>query len=197
MTAGPPPQDWLGRKLLILGDVNAGKTTFTRAILEAFCRQGLGPRVAVLDLAPEIPAELAERRGLPGVGGGLVPPAGAGALYLRDRLEPPRLSSTSGAEALRKAEHNRLAIDRLLQDAELARRDIVFANDVTLYLQAGSAATLLERLGHATTLVVNGYWGDRLGSGELSRRERAETAKLLAWFEAAGTVMNLPLPVAG
>ena len=193
MTAEQPPQDWLGEKLLILGDVNAGKTTFSRRILQAFCRRGLGPQIAVLDLAPHIPEELAARRGLAGVGGGLVPPPGAGALFLRERLEPPRLSSASEAEALRKAQRNSLAIDQCLRDAQLRRRGIVFVNDVTMYLQAGSAERLLEQLGHATTLVANGYWGDRLGSGELSRRERAETGKLRAWFESAGTVLNLPV----
>lgn len=54
----------------------------------------------------------------------------------------------------------------------VARRagDVPFVNDVTLYLQAGYAADLLAQIGGAdfTTLLVNGYWGQRLG--ESARR---------------------------
>ena len=40
----------LGGRTLILGDVNTGKTTLTRNLLEELCRRRLGDKVAVLDL---------------------------------------------------------------------------------------------------------------------------------------------------
>jgi hypothetical protein len=50
---------------------------------------------------------------------------------------------------------------------------------VTLYLQAGCAADLVEKLGDIPTVIVNGYYGERLGAGVLSRRERREMEELM------------------
>lgn len=186
--------DCVGRKLLILGDVNTGKTTLARGLLDDLCRRNLGARIAIADFAPQIPETLARAKGLVGVGGNLRPPAGSGVLYVAGRLAPPRLSSTTEAEAVAKARLNREVIERLLQDVSAQPRDILFVNDITMYLQAGTADDLIIRLTPAGTVVANGYWGERLGGGELTRHERAETDKLKAWFETAGTVVVLPVP---
>ena len=184
--------DCIGRKLLILGDVNTGKTTLARALLEDLCHRGLGPRIAVADFAPRIPAALARAKGLAGVGGDLRPPTGAGVRYLADHLDPPRLSSATDTEAAAKARANLHVIERLLQEFDAEPRDILFVNDVTLYLQAGTADGLIARLARADTVVANGYRGERLGAGELTRRERAETDRLAAWFATVGEVVELP-----
>jgi hypothetical protein len=191
MNQGSPPADWLGRKLLIVGDVNTGKTTLTRKILEDLCARGLGPRIAVLDLAPHISKELAAQRGLRGVGGQLDVPPGCAALTIREQLEPPRLSSASEAEAMLKAGRNKAAIDAAWHKAAAGARDIVIVNDVSMYVQAGSADELIARFAPAHTVVANGYVGERLGGGELTRRERAEMERLRAWFEGAGSVVLL------
>jgi hypothetical protein len=183
--------DWLGRKLLIVGDVNTGKTTLTRHILEGFCARGLGARIAVLDLAPHISPELAAARGLRGVGGHLDAPPNDGVLTISEQLEPPRLSSSSEVEAMGKAARNRDLLDAAWQRAGLAGRDILIANDISMYLQAGSADALIARFAAAHTVVANGYFGQRLGGGELTRRERAEMERLRAWFEGAGEVLAL------
>ena len=70
-------QPCLGHQLLILGDVNTGKTTLCRRLLAGLCAQGFGARCCVLDLAPHIPHALALQKGLKGVGGALFPPPGA------------------------------------------------------------------------------------------------------------------------
>lgn len=184
-------QDWLGKRLLILGDVNTGKTTLCRSILEDFCRLGLGRQIVIVDLAPHIPEELSFEKGLPGVGGSLRPPEGCGVIYMAAHLDAPRLSSTSEAEAMAKARANREIIEELFCRMDLERREILFVNDVTMYLQAGTAEDLIARFGLADTLVVNGYLGESLGGGELTIRERAETDKIRAWFERAGTVLTL------
>lgn len=41
------------------------------------------------------------------------------------------------------------------------------------------------------TLIVNGYWGQRLGDSALSRRERAQTQQLRASFAQRGRVWAL------
>ena len=164
MTVAPClPADLLGKKLLVMGDINAGKTTLCRQWLARLCAQGQGGRIVVLDL--------------------------------RTHLHAPRLSSATEAEAEEKAAHNARAIEALFDRFPQpgSGRDVLFVNDVTLYLQAGCASTLIGKIGRAdvTTLVVNGYWGQRLGDSALSRREREQTRRLREHFANHGQVLDL------
>lgn len=185
-------EDYLGRKTLILGDVNAGKTTLTRKVLEALlCRRDLGGRIAIVDMAPEILERLANAKGLPRVGGKLTPPEGHDILYLGGRFDPPRLSSKTEKEAVEKAGGNRRIIEGLFRKLDGQSRDILLINDVSIYLQAGTAGNLIRRLDRAATVIANGYWGGKLGGGSLTERERTETAKLKSYFEQKGRVLIL------
>ena len=183
-------EDYLSRKSLILGDVNTGKTTLTRAVLEALLRRrDLGSRIAIVDMAPEIPEKLANERGLSGVGGKLMPPEGRDILYLGGRFEPPRLSSRTEAEALQKALSNQRRIEGLFDRIDIQSRDILLVNDVSIYLQAGTAEKLTRWLDRAATVIANGYWGNMLGGGTLTEQERTETAKLKSYSEQKGRVL--------
>lgn len=186
-------EDCLDTRLLITGDVNAGKTTLCRQLLADLCANGLDARTAVIDLAPDIPEALARQRGVIGAGGHLIPPVGSQVLDLRARLDPPRLSSSSEAEALIKAGINAGKIDVLFEQLRQSARDIVLINDATLYLQAETAEHLIERANfrQIRTLVVNAYWGSRLGAGALSAHEKAETGHLRTWFKREGRVVSL------
>ena len=190
MTA--PGTECLGKRILVIGDVNTGKTTLCKRWLNGLCQQGLGARIALLDLAPTISPELARKRGIVGAGGELRAPEGSQVLDLRAHLEPPRLSSSSESEALEKAKRNAQLIDALLRRQE-PQRDILFINDVTLFLQARSAASLIDAAGFdkRTTLVINGYRGERLGGGALTRHETAEMNALEKVFAEQGEVVRL------
>jgi hypothetical protein len=181
--------DCLGRKLLIVGDVNTGKTTLARRILQDFCARGLGPRIAILDLAPTIPPEIAQARGVRGVGGTLEADAASGAATTRPLLHAPRLTSSTEAEAMAKAADNLRAIEAAWHG--LPARDIVFVNDVSMGLQAGHAEDLVARFASVQTVIANGYLGERLGGGELTRHERAQMERLRDWFTQAGRVVTL------
>ena len=174
---------YLGRRTLILGDVNTGKTTLTQMILDALCFEGLGPRIAVIDMAPEIPQALAKKRSLGGIGGTLSPPAAQDVAYLQNRLAPPRLASRSDEEALAKAARNARKIETLFSLFRDLRRDILFINDVSLYLQAGTAEDLMTHVSPAVTIVANGYFGEKLGGGALSDREREQMEALRGYFD--------------
>jgi hypothetical protein len=189
MTPEVEPGDCLGRKLLIVGDVNTGKTTLARGILQDFCARGLGARIAVLDLAPTIPPELARARGVRGVGGTLGADASCGATGIRPVLQAPRLSSSSETEAAGKAAENLRLIAQAWE--QLPSRDILFVNDVSMALQAGRAADLIARFASAPTVIANGYLGERLGGGELTRHEREQMQALRDWFAQAGEVIAL------
>ena len=190
MTA--PGTECLGKRILVIGDVNTGKTTLCKRWLSELCQQGLGARIALIDMAPTISHELALKRGIVGAGGELRAPKGSQVLDLRAHLEPPRLSSSSESEALEKAERNAQLIDAILRQLE-PQRDILFINDVTLFLQARNAASLIEAAGFdtRTTLVVNGYRGERLGGGALTRHETAEMSELEKVFAERGEVVKM------
>lgn len=184
-------EDYLNRKTLILGDINTGKTTLTGKVLEELCRRDLGGRIVIVDMAPEVPEKLANAKGVPGVGGKLMPPEGHDILYLGGHFEPPRLSSKTEEEAMEKARQNRRLIDGLFLTLDLQSRNILLVNDVSIYLQAGMAKNLTRWLDRAATVIANGYWGKRLGGGTLTERERTETAKLKDYFERKGRVLIL------
>ncbi len=185
------PEDYLSRKTLILGDVNTGKTTLTKKVLQALCCRDLGGRIAIVDMAPEVPEKLAKEKGLPGVGGKLMPPEKHNILYLGGHFEPPRLSSKTEEEAMEKAQQNRRIIERLFRKLNLQLRDILLVNDVSIYLQAGTTENLTRWLDQTATVIANGYWGERLGGGTLTEQERTETAKLKTYFEQKGRVLIL------
>ena len=190
MTA--PGAGCLGKRILVIGDVNTGKTTLCKRWLNELCQQGLGARIALIDMAPTIPPELALKRGIVGAGGELRAPAGSEVLDLRAPLEPPRLSSSTESEALEKAERNAQIIATLISRLE-PQRDILFINDVTLFLQARSAASLIEaaEFDKRTTLIVNGYRGERLGGGALTRHETAEMSQLEKAFAEQNEIVRL------
>lgn len=184
-------QDFLSKKTLLVGDINTGKTFRSGEILAAFCGAGLGGRIVILDLAPEIPEEMAIAKGLRGAGGRLFPPTGCDVLVFEASPVPPRLSSRTEAEALEKARRNRLAINGLLKRVSEAARDILFVNDISLYLQAGSTEDLIPFLDSFQTVIANGYLGERLGGGPLTEREQGQMRNLMAGFEARGRVIRL------
>ena len=157
--------DCLGKRRLVVGEVNTGKTTLCNRWLSELCRRGFGTRIALIDMAPTIPDKLATQRGVAVRWRGASPAV---------RLRSARSASTSRTsspqfeyedEAMKKALHNAQVIHVLISQLQPGR-DILFINDVTLYLQTRSAEGLITAAGfdQKTTLVVNGYQGERWGA---------------------------------
>lgn len=187
MSRPTTPGDCLGQKLLILGDVNSGKTTFTRRMLQDLCARGFGSRIAIVDLAPAIPPEIAAARGDRGAGGALAADAATGVLLVHPVLQAPRLTSSSESQARQKAADNKERIDAAWPDFLAAGRDILFLNDASLYLQAGSAGLLVARIQEMRTVVASGYFGARLGGGGTDAARASANA-------AAARVVRTPRP---
>lgn len=175
-------KDVLGKRILITGDVNTGKTTLARNIMDGLCRRGLSSRIVIIDMAPEIPEEIAIQRGITGVGGKLTADQWQDVTYLTTILRPPRLTSKTEEEALVKALENRERIDILFEEFQRTGKDILFINDISMYLQSGKAKDLVQWIGPAATVVANGYYGRKLGAGSLSVREAAEMEILIGAF---------------
>ncbi len=50
-----PGGECLGKRILVIGDVNTGKTTLCQRWLDELCQQGFGTRIALIDMAPTAP----------------------------------------------------------------------------------------------------------------------------------------------
>ena len=164
-------EHYLNYQTMITGDVNSGKTTLTTLILQHFLNAGYGPRIAVLDLSPD-PVQ--------GIGGKLSLGSGTSALYLTAHIIAPRLMGKDAAHTLRLAKENAGKIEALFEEFKRRRRDIVFINDATLYLQSGCLALFLKTLAMSSTQIINAYYGNTFADSELTQRERRLTDALIA-----------------
>ena len=163
--------EFLGRKILIIGDVGKGKTRFTRHLLIEAVEGGYAPQITVIDMAPK----QVSLKGL-AAGGKIMKPGEFKVRYLdAGDVKTPRLSARSPDELLELAEHNRRIMERLLRKFISSPTRIIFINDVSMYLQRGRFDLLWSALEKANTAIVNGYYGEKLkddlGTG-LSKRER-------------------------
>ena len=132
---------------------------------------GYGSKITVIDMAPR----QIFINGLP-VGGKILETDKFKVRYLdAGDVKTPRLSAKSPGELLELAECNKRAIERLLRRFIASPTQILFINDVSLYLQMGSFDLLWSAIEKADTAIINGYYGEKLrddlGSG-ISERER-------------------------
>ena len=169
---------FLKQRTLIVGDVNTGKTTLTGRMLRQAV-DATGPdRICIVDLSPTISAESVRN-----IGGRLAPPGDENVLYLTDIIRPPRLSTHTEEEAEAVARRNKRIIEPLFEAFAAGGRDVLFVNDVSLYLQAGRPDHLTTWLSRAETVVANGYHGRSLGRGRLSQTEHRRMERLMAFFD--------------
>jgi len=165
------PEAYLGRKTLILGDVNTGKTTLTEQILESLCRMDLGGRIAVVDMAPEV-RPLWQNIG--------ACPVSVESCRFRKEEHPlsqwpfqaAPVEFEDGGGGTRKGQDQPAIIERLFRKLDWGLRDILLVNDISMYLQEGTAEILIQKLDGADTVLANGYWGQRLGGEVLPSGKR-------------------------
>lgn len=161
----------LNKMTIIVGDVNSGKTRYTLDIIEGFVTGGFRD-MAVLDLAPDK---------VGGIGGKILPLDAPDIYWATTEILAPRLMGGRDQERVMKlARQNREAIEKLFEEYLQDPKDILFVNDVTLYLQAGDLGRLFRVLSTATTQIINGYYGETFADSYLSRRERARVDRLIA-----------------
>jgi len=161
---------YLGQRTVIAGAVNCGKTTRTAALLKQFLVAGHTHDLAIVDLAPD-PVR--------GIGGKLALELPPQVLYLTAPIAAPRLMGRNAAHVMELAIRNAKVIETLFAELERQPRDILFLNDVTLYLQAGNLDRLLGLLRNSGTVIINAYYGNSFADSELTRRERQLTKTLM------------------
>jgi hypothetical protein len=161
---------YLKRRTLIIGDVNSGKTDRTFKILQLFLKEGYAKKIAILDLAPG---------SIRGFGGKIEPPLDEPLIYLTTSISAPRLTGRNENHIRQLAENNAKAIKKLFTKFHRQKREILFVNDATLYLQAGHFKRFVEILDTASTQIINAYYGNTFADSELTRREKKLTEDLM------------------
>ena len=163
------PRTYFGKKTLIMGDVNSGKTRLTADFIAACCRAQRENDLVILDLAPEP---------IRGIGGKLPPAPCRPALQLTCPIIAPRLTGLHAEQIQQLAEENARAIEPLLGKARNAGRSILVINDITLYLQAGRLPRVIDLMALHTTCVINAYYGESLPPAPFTGHERAQVLAL-------------------
>jgi len=172
-----PPKSFrelLGKKALIMGDVGSGKTKMVVELLNEAVRLGYAPQITVIDMAPATIIVKGKK-----VGGRIseFTSATGKVRYLApDRVETPRLSAETPEQLLRLVKLNKSRIDEAIEAYMKKPTSILFVNDISIYLQSGSAESVLAVARRAETFIANGYYGEYLspdqetGVSEVERR---------------------------
>lgn len=174
-------QEFLGKKSIIVGEVNTGKTRFTARILERFFEDGIRD-LAVIDMAP---------LNVKGIGGKMGAHLRRSAEYYTAEIMAPRLAGKTIDEVQLLAARNAGLIDGIFVEYLKKPGDVLFINDVSIYLQAGDLEKLLTYLKTTPTIIMNGYYGSSLGGGDLGKREGQQ---MKALQERCDKVIRAPAP---
>lgn len=171
---------FLGRKVLIIGDVGSGKTLLTANLLDQAVGMGYCHQITVIDMAPPTMDFHGMR-----IGGILaeVTKAAAEVRYLKPKeVKAPRAMAENAEELMRLANFNRQVIAKTLTEYLQNPTPLLFINDVSIYLQAGGIMKVLSAIHESQTCIANGYFGKKLavdfGTG-ISRREQTMMRRLM------------------
>jgi len=92
--------------------------------------------------------------------------------YYTGKIAAPRLTGKTSEEVQMLAAQNARMIEEIFSEYMRHPARALFMNDVSIYLQAGDLENLLALVYATPTVVMNGYYGDSLGGGSLTVRER-------------------------
>jgi len=101
------------------------------------------------------------------------------ALYLSTQIAAPRLQGENDEHIWQLAQANARAIERQFEQLYDAKKKILFVNDATLYLQAGTFELFEKVLNSFHTAIINAYQGERFADSALTRREKKLTQNLI------------------
>lgn len=182
-------RELLGKRVLITGDVGAGKTRLTLRLVEEAVELGLNDKVTIVDMAPIVTAA----RGVK-VGGRLIDLSNRlrDVRYLApERVETPRLSAGSAEELQNHVRLNMERIRPLLRRFIEDPTPILFVNDLSIYLQSGDCETVLSAMRAAESFIVNGYYGRSLEPDFSTRVSETERRLMEKIAENADIVVRL------
>ena len=169
----------LRKKVLITGDVGAGKTRLTLELMDDAIELGFSDEITIIDMAPATIHVKGMR-----VGGKLSEFTDKlrNVRYLAPlKVETPRLSAKSKSELLHLVDLNEKRVRILLNEFVKTPTPILFVNDISIYFQSGVDEPILSALRSSETFIANGYYGTTLTSEfetSISKAERRLMEKL-------------------
>jgi hypothetical protein len=149
-------KNFIGKKVLIKGEVKSGKTKLCEEILNEMIKYFPPSKITVIDLAPS-------KKYFKDIilGGTMSVPNGV--IYLRPSIiYAPRLEGKNKEEVLELARRNAMNIENIFKIYENNHSEILFINDITLYFHAGSFERIIELIKYPKTLICNAYEGEKL-----------------------------------
>lgn len=176
---------FLGKRLLIIGDIGTGKTLLTSLIIRDLIRLGLAKHITIIDMAP------ARRRGVGGYIDDYLSLEGD-IKYLKVKgIKMPRFMGKTKEEILNYAKYNYNIIKEFIERFRANPTKILVINDLSIYLHVGPLEDIIECMRLAKTFIANSYYSinllDDKGSG-ISLREKHLVEELIRYCDI---VINL------
>lgn len=149
--------EFLGKKILIIGDVGAGKTKLTLKLISEAVEADYTKDATIIDMAPatklvkgrKIGGRLSEMMEIPEQLRYLAP----------EKVETPRLSAEDAEHLLHLIKLNHDAILPILLDFVRKPSPMLFINDISIFFQSGSSKAVLSTIEASETFIANGYYG--------------------------------------
>ena len=162
-------EEFLEKRVLIVGEVGSGKTRLLSKFLDYLIEQGYTHEITLIEMAP----------GLPDVGRRVEDYTKNvdKVRYLKpEKIIPPRLLGRNREEVLKYAEHNYREVKKLFEEFSRNPTEVLLVNDVTIFLHAGDPREILKIIENCSTFAATAYEGIKLkddkGSG-VTHREKA------------------------
>jgi hypothetical protein len=176
-------QEFKNRKTIIIGEVNTGKTAYLGKILDMFLREEK-TTIAVIDMAPNA---------IKGIGGKMRAEGIEPSRYYTAPIVAPRLMGKNVDEVENLAARNASLINDIIEKYLNSPVEVLFINDVSLFLQAGNIDKLFSLFNSTPTLIMNGYYGNSLGGGELGMREKWNMETLMKRCDRVIKLIKMPI----
>lgn len=171
--------DFMGKKVLIVGDVGSGKTISTLNIVNKFIEFDFGSEITILDFAPTFIYYSGKR-----VGGKFIEYSFNQNLvkrYISVNTYPPRILGKCRDEVLMYAKINRRNCEYAIKEFIDNPSNILIINDISIYYHIGDLGLIVDALKLCKTFIGNAYFNgfieDKFSTG-ISVNER-EMTKLL------------------
>ena len=171
----------IGKKVLIVGDLDSGKVKLLASLLDEAIMQGFERKITLIDMAPmEIEFEIGEQKI-----GGLVEEYSNNLERIRNltprRVYAPRIEAKEKKDVVKLSARNARNIGDQIREFKVWPTKILFINDITFYLHQGPLAIVQKAIGKSHTFIGTGYRGnfpvDDFDTG-ISRTEKKLIDKL-------------------
>ncbi|MGV9171802.1 MAG: hypothetical protein ACOC44_00365 [Promethearchaeia archaeon] len=162
-----PPffRDCLGKRVLLYGESNTGKTHYTsqfvKFLLESI--QTSPEAITILDFAPKMEI-IAQKK----IGGKIVyfyeKSKKCKYYELEGEITPPRLNALNKSELYKKICHNFKLCNKILEKYQQNPTPYLVVNDISIYFHLSKVSTFLEYIRESRTFFGNSYYGKLINS---------------------------------